>query len=95
MSAGAVCKTERVPVNPGRASIRAINMNAAAAPMVILASNVCVPRGPKAALETLLEKSAPASDLPGCKSTETTSTMHERMNKPYKIYVSKFLTPVS
>ena len=94
VSAGVDCKTERVPVSPGRESIRAINMNAAAAPMVILASNVCVPRGPKAALETLLEKSAPASALPGCKSTATTSTTHERMNNPYKVYVSKFLTPI-
>jgi hypothetical protein len=32
--------------------------------------------------------------LPGCKSTATTSTMHERMNSPYKIYVSKFLTSI-
>lgn len=60
--------------------------------MVILASSVCVPRGPKAVLETLLEKSAPASALPGCKSTATTSTMHDKMNSPYNVYVSKFLT---
>jgi hypothetical protein len=60
-------------------------MKRAAAPMVILASSVCVPRGPKAVLETLLVKSAPASALPGCKSTATTSTMHARINSPYKI----------
>ncbi len=84
-SAGASCKTERVPVSPGKDSISATNMKRAAAPMVILASSVCVPRGPKAVLETLLEKSAPASALPGCKSTATTSTMHDRINSPYKI----------
>ena len=84
-SDGADCKTERVPVRPGNESIRAISMKRAAAPMVILASRVCVPRGPKAVLETLLVKSAPASALPGCKSTATTSTMHDRMNSPYKI----------
>jgi hypothetical protein len=32
---------------------------------VILLRMLCVPRGPKAVLETLLEKSAPASALPG------------------------------
>jgi hypothetical protein len=84
-SAGASCRTERVPVSPGKDSIRATNMKRAAAPMVILASSVCVPRGPKAVLETLLEKSAPASALPGCKSTATTSTIHDRINNPYKI----------
>ena len=84
-SAGASCKTERVPVSPGKDSIRATSMKRAAAPMVILASSVCVPRGPKAVLETLLENSAPASDLPGCKSTATTSTMHARIKSPYKI----------
>jgi len=40
-------------------------MNAAAAPIVIFESNVCVPRGPNAVLDTELEKSAPASALPG------------------------------
>ena len=55
------CNTERVPVIAGSESIKAISMNAAAAPIVILASNVCVPRGPKAVLDMLLENSAPAS----------------------------------
>jgi len=59
------CSTERVPVTAGSESIRAISINAAAAPIVILASTLAVPLGPKAVLETLLEKSAPASDLPG------------------------------
>ena len=68
----------------GNESINASNMNAAHAPIVILLRMLCVPRGPKAVLETLLEKSAPASALPGCSNTLTTSTMHERMNSPYK-----------
>jgi hypothetical protein len=63
----------------GSESAIAMSMKAAAAPMVIFASMLCVPRGPKAVLETLLEKSAPASALPGCKSTETISTMHDRI----------------
>jgi hypothetical protein len=83
-SAGCVCSTERVPVTAGRESVSAINIKAAAAPIVILASNVCVPRGPKAVLETLLAKSAPASALPGCKSTAMTSTTQARIKSPYK-----------
>jgi len=79
------CKTERVPVIAGNESIRAISMKAAAAPIVILESSVCVPRGPNAVLETELENNAPASDLPGCKSIVTTRMMHARMNKPYKV----------
>ena len=59
------CSTECDPVTTGSDSINAISMNAAAAPIVILASTLAVPRGPNAVLETLLEKSAPASDLPG------------------------------
>src|SRR5919197_876713 len=60
------CKTELVPLIAGRDNIKAINMNAAAAPIVILASSVCVPRGPNAVLETELVNKAPASALPGC-----------------------------
>lgn len=52
--------------------------------MVIFASKVCVPRGPKAVLETLLAKSAPASALPGCNKTETTSTMLDKIKRVYK-----------
>jgi hypothetical protein len=40
-------------------------MNAAAAPIVIFANKLAVPRGPKAVLDKVLEKSAPASALPG------------------------------
>jgi hypothetical protein len=49
----------------GNPSVSAINMNAAAAPIVIFAKRLAVPRGPKAVLDMLLEKSAPASALPG------------------------------
>ena len=78
------CKTECVPVTAGRDSIRAINMKAAAAPIVILARMLAVPRGPNAVLETLLEKRSPAPDLPGCSKMVTTSTMQASMNSPYK-----------
>jgi hypothetical protein len=59
-------------------------MKEAAAPIVIFAKMLAVPRGPNAVLETLLEKSAPASDLPGCKRIVTTNTIHARINNPYK-----------
>jgi hypothetical protein len=57
-------------------------MKDAAAPMVIFASNVWVPRGPNAVLDTELENSAPASALPGCSNTARTKTTHARMNNP-------------
>ncbi len=79
------CKTERVPVTPGSDSINAISMNAAAAPIVILASTLAVPRGPKAVLETLLEKRSPALDFPGCSKMTTTRTIQARINNPYKM----------
>jgi hypothetical protein len=78
-SSSTSCSTERWPVMAGNESAIATSMNMAAAPIVIFASNDCVPRGPKAVLEMLLEKSAPASALPGCKSTETMSTMQDRI----------------
>ena len=74
------CKTERVPVTPGNESINAINMNDAAAPIVIFESTLAVPRGPNAVLETLLEKRSPAPDLPGCSKITTTSTTHDKIN---------------
>ena len=76
------CKTELVPLINGSDRQSAINMNDAAAPMVIFASSVCVPRGPNAVLETELENNAPASALPGCSNTATTRMMHDRMNNP-------------
>ncbi len=78
------CRTEWDPVTAGKESINAISINAAEAPMVILARMLAVPRGPKAVLERLLEKSAPASDLPGCNNTTTTKIRQSRMNNPYK-----------
>ena len=67
VAAGALsdCKTEREPVRIGNPSASAINMNATAAPIVIFANRLAVPRGPKAVLDSVLEKSAPASALPG------------------------------
>ena len=83
-SDSADCTTERLPVSEGIESSNATSIKAAAAPMVIFESRVCVPRGPKAVDDTLLEKSAPASALPGCNSTVTTSTRHARIKRPYK-----------
>ena len=79
VSSSTSCSTERWPVMAGNESASATSMNMAAAPIVIFASRDCVPRGPKAVLEMLLEKSAPASALPGCKSTETMSTMQDKI----------------
>lgn len=74
--------TEREPLMIGKPSVSAINMNAAAAPIVTLANKLAVPRGPKAVLDTLLEKSAPASDLPGCSRITTINTKHAKINRP-------------
>ena len=84
-SGAADCNTERVPVTPGNESVNAISINAAAAPIVILARRLAVPRGPNAVLERLLEKSAPASDFPGCSNTTTINTMQAKINSPYKM----------
>jgi hypothetical protein len=78
------CSTELVPLIAGNDNIKAISMNAAAAPIVILASNVCVPRGPNAVLDTELVNKAPASALPGCNSTTKIKMKQARMNSPYK-----------
>jgi hypothetical protein len=76
------CNTEVVPLMNGRDKHNANNMKPAAAPIVSLDSNVCVPRGPKAVLDTELENNAPASALPGCSSTAMIRMTHERMNNP-------------
>ena len=76
------CNTEEVPVIAGSDSIKANNMNPAAAPIVILDNSVCVPLGPNAVLETELENNAPASDFPGCSKTVTTSTMQVKIKSP-------------
>ena len=78
------CKTELVPVILGSDKANAMNIKAAAAPIVIFARSVCVPLGPKAVLETELVKSAPASALPGCNNTTTTRITHAKINSPYK-----------
>jgi hypothetical protein len=57
-------------------------MKAAAAPIVIFASKLAVPRGPNAVLERLLENKAPASDLPGCKRIVIIRTTQERIKRP-------------
>lgn len=87
-SSETVCNTERCPVMAGKESASATSMKSMAAPMVTFASRVCVPRGPNAVLETLLEKSAPASALPGCRSTATMSTMHDRMKSMYRTLIN-------
>jgi hypothetical protein len=79
------CKTERVPVTPGKESIKAISMNAAAAPIVIFERMLAVPLGPKAVLETLLENRSPAPDLPGCKRITTIRMKQDSMNNPYNV----------
>jgi hypothetical protein len=66
----------------GRDKHNANNMKPAAAPIVSLDNNVCVPRGPKAVLDTELENNAPASALPGCSSTAMIRMTHDRMNNP-------------
>jgi hypothetical protein len=76
------CKTDLVPVTIGNESIRANNMNPAAAPIVIFDSSVCVPLGPNAVLDTELENSAPASDFPGCSNTVTTKITHDKIKSP-------------
>ena len=76
------CNTELVPVMNGRERESASNIKAAAAPIVIFESRVCVPRGPNAVLETELEKRAPASAFPGCNKIVSTRTTQARINNP-------------
>ena len=80
--AGWDSNTEREPVNAGKLSIKAITKNAAAAPIVIFASRLAVPRGPNAVLESELENNAPASALPGCSRIVTTRITQARPNSP-------------
>ena len=79
------CKTEREPLSTGKDNINATSMKAAAAPIVIFANKLAVPRGPKAVLERLLENNAPASAFPGCSRILTIKTTQERMKIPYRI----------
>ena len=81
-AAGAEDNTEREPLRIGKPSASAISINAAAAPIVIFASRLAVPRGPNAVLDNVFENNAPASALPGCSNTTTISTTQESMNSP-------------
>ena len=82
-------RTEIFPVSAGIEIKSAEIIKMIAATMVSLESTEAVPRGPNAALETLLVNKAPASVLPGCSNTAAMSTMHETKNIVYKTY-SKF-----
>ena len=75
-----VCRTETPPCNAGIEIKRAKTMKLEAATIVIFESTDAVPRGPNAAFEILLVKRAPASVLPGCKSTLPINTRQERKN---------------
>jgi len=79
---GVDSKIDLEPVKPGRPSVNATSINAAAAPIVIFANKLAVPRGPNAVLEIVFEKSAPASALPGCSRITTTRTKHARIKSP-------------
>jgi hypothetical protein len=72
--------TEILPVSAGIARKRAESINVVAATMVIFDNTVAVPRGARAELETLLVNNAPASVLPGWRSTAATKIMHETKN---------------
>jgi hypothetical protein len=78
-----VCKTEIFPVIAGIAKSKAEIKKVADAMIVIFDKIVCVPRGPKAELEILLVNKAPASVLPGCKSTVAIKTRQEIKNSAY------------
>ena len=80
--AGVDDNTEREPLRLCKPSASAISMNAAAAPIVIFANRLAVPRGPNAVLDNVFENKAPASALPGCSKTTTIRIRHERMNNP-------------
>jgi hypothetical protein len=83
-SAAVVESTEISPVSAGIEINRAETIKPIAAVIVIFDKTVCVPRGLKAELEILLVKSAPASVLPGCSSTDAISTKAEIKNIAYK-----------
>ena len=80
--------TEMFPLNAGIEINNAVSMKMIAATIVIFESTEAVPRGPNAALDTLLVNRAPASILPGCNRTVAISTMHERKKIVYKTYIN-------
>jgi hypothetical protein len=72
--------TERRAKSPGIENRKAVRKKRIAAPMVIFASTVWVPRGPKAdEFAPPPPNTAAASDLPGCNNTKSISTTQERM----------------
>jgi len=77
---GLLPRTDTLPVIAGIDRNNADSMNTVAAVIVTFERTVAVPRGANAELDTLLVNSAPASVLPGCKSTAAISTRHERKN---------------
>ena len=79
---GVDSRSDREPVMAGKPSVNATSMKAAAAPIVIFANRLAVPRGPKAVLEIVFENSAPASALPGCSRITTIRMKHDRMKSP-------------
>lgn len=91
VSAGASTALDNTDVFPLRAGIdisSADSMKIVAAAIVIFDKTLAVPRGPKAALETLLVNNAPASVLPGWSNTAPTNTMQEVKNNAYKTYIN-------
>ena len=87
----AALRTEMFPVSAGIEISSAESIKMIDAAMVNFDSTDAVPRGPNAALDTLLVKRAPASVLPGCNSTDAISTTHEIKNTIYRAY-TKFMT---
>jgi hypothetical protein len=89
-SSPTVSRTETPPCNAGSEIRNATIMKTVAATIVIFDSTEAVPRGPKAAEETLLVNKAPASVFPGCRRTDPTNVMQARKNIAYRTY-NKFL----
>ena len=79
-SAGTPSPTDLRPVfQPGIANRNAIKKKIIAAPIVILAITVAVPRGPKADELAPPPNTAAASDFPGCSNTNKIKTRHAMM----------------
>ena len=79
---GLLDRTETFPVRAGIDNISAEIMNTHAAVIVTFDKTVVVPRGANAELDTLLVNKAPASVLPGCRSTAATRIRQERKKMP-------------
>lgn len=81
-----VWRTDTPPCNAGIEIRNATTMKTVAATIVSFDSTDAVPLGPKAVLEMLLVKSAPASVLPGCSKTVATRTMQATKKIAYNTY---------